>query len=95
MQSVAQTEMEHTSDRSNAQVVGLKRRKVHQYEDVENPRPDEHTEEPVSDSERTLDHEYNELEHQEKTNAHQKINGFGCESRQRQNRCQYETAAAN
>ena len=74
MQSVAQTEMDHTSDRSNAQVVGLKRRKVHQYEDVENPRPDEHTEEPVSDHERTLDHEYSELEHQEKTNALQKIN---------------------
>ena len=70
MQYVAQTEMDHTSDRSNAQVVGLKRRKAHQYEDVENPRPDEHTaEEPVSNRERTLDHEYNELEHQEKTNA--------------------------
>ncbi|XP_064395519.1 uncharacterized protein LOC135342654 isoform X3 [Halichondria panicea] len=80
-QSVAQTEMDHTSDRSNAQVVRLKRRKVHQYEDVENPRPDEHTEEPVSDRERThtdgdkmVDDEYSELEHQAETNALQKIN---------------------
>ena len=76
MQSVAQTEMDHTSDRYNAHVVCLKRRKVHQYEDVENPRPDEHTEEPVSDREITLtdgdkmvEHKYSELEHLAETNV--------------------------
>ncbi len=68
--------MDHTSDRYKAQVVRLKRRKVHQYEDVENPQPDEHTEEPVSDRERTLtdgdkmvEYEYSELEHQAETNV--------------------------
>ena len=68
--------MDHTSDRYNAQVVRLKRRKVHQYEDVENPRPVEHTEEPASDRKRALtdcdkmvEHEYNELEHQAETNV--------------------------
>ena len=68
--------MEHTSDRSNAQVMRLKRRKAHQYEDVQNPQRDEHTEEPASDRERThtdcdkmVEHEYSELEHQAETNV--------------------------
>ncbi len=79
VQSVAQNETEHTSDRSNAQVVCLKKRIVHQYEDVEIPQPDEHAaEEPVSDRERALIvsdkmHEYSELEHQAETSALQKI----------------------
>ena len=56
----------------------LKKRIVHQYEDVEIPQPDEHAaEEPVSDRERALIvsdkmHEYSELEHQAETSALQK-----------------------